>query len=136
MENVLLILHELQNKNPHNFLTEKDLIWVSKYLNVTYSQVYGVASYYTLFSLKPRGRHIIRVCRSPVCQMLGSDRIFERIELLFNLTCGATTPDGRFTLEPTECIGQCHRAPCISVDDSIYGGTQLGDLEGFLNTSK
>ena len=129
MENVLLILHELQKKNPHNYLTEEDLIWLADYLNVTYSQIYGLISYYTLFSLKRRGRHIIRVCRSPVCQMLGSDRIFGQIKRTLSIDLGDTTPDGLFTLEPTECIGQCDRAPCLSVDDSVYGGGKLRRVE-------
>ena len=136
MENVLLILHELQKNNPQNYLTEEDLIWVADYLNVTYSQIYGLTTYYTLFSLKPRGRHIIRVCRSPVCQMIGSGSIFEQIKRILNLNIGETTPDGTFTLEPTECIGQCDRAPCLSVDDSIYGGVKPSGIEDVIKIYK
>ena len=136
MENVLLILHELQKNNPQNYLTEEDLIWVADYLNVTYSQIYGLTTYYTLFSLKPRGRHIIRVCRSPVCQMIGSGSIFEQIKRILNLNIGETTPDGMFTLEPTECIGQCDRAPCLSVDESIYGGVKPSGIEDIFKIYK
>ena len=136
MENVLLILHELQKNNPQNYLTEEDLIWVADYLNVTYSQIYGLTTYYTLFSLKPRGRHIIRVCRSPVCRMIGSGTIFEQIKRILNLNIGETTPDGMFTLEPTECIGQCDRAPCLSVDESIYGGVKPSGIEDIFKIYK
>ena len=129
MENALLILHELQKKNPHNRISEEDLRWVADYLNVTCGQVYGLTTYYTLFSLKRRGRHIIRVCRSPVCQMLGADRIFGRIKRILNLQPGDTTADGLFTLEPTECIGQCDRAPCMSVDDLVYDAAKLKRIE-------
>lgn len=133
MENVLLILHELQKNNPQNYLTEEDLVWVAQYLNVPYSQIYGLATYYTLFSLKPRGRHIIRVCRSPVCQMIGSDRIFNQIRRILDINHGITTSDGTFTLETTECIGQCDSAPCISVDDCVYGAVKLFELEDILS---
>lgn len=136
MENVLLILHELQKNNPQNYLTEEDLIRVADYLNVTYSQIYGLTTYYTLFSLKPRGRHIIRVCRSPVCQMIGSGRILDQIKRILNLNLGGTTPDGLFTLEPTECIGQCDRAPCLSVDYSIYGGVKPSEIEDIFKNYK
>jgi len=136
MENVLLILHELQKNNPQNYLAGKDLIWAADYLNVTYSQIYGLATYYTLFSLKPRGRHIIRVCRSPVCQMIGAGRIFEQIKRILNVNFGETTSDGLFTLESTECIGQCDRAPCLSVDDSIYGGVRPSGIEDILKIYK
>ena len=136
MENVLLILHELQKNNSQNYLTQEDLVWVADYLNVTYSQIYGLATYYTLFSLKPRGRHIIRVCRSPVCQMIGAGRIFDKIKGILNLNIGETTPDGLFTLESTECIGQCDRAPCLSVDDSTYGGVKPSGLEAIFKNYK
>jgi len=136
MENVLLILHELQKNNSKNYLTEEDLIWAANYLNVTYSQIYGLTTYYTLFSLKPRGRHIIRVCRSPVCQMIGSGRILDQIKRILNVKIGETTPDGMFTLEPTECIGQCDRAPCLSVDDSIYGGVKPSGIEDIFKIYK
>jgi NADH-quinone oxidoreductase subunit E len=131
MENALLILHELQGKNPQNYLTEHDLTWVVGYLDVPCSQIYGLATYYTLFSLRPRGRHILRVCRSPVCRMLGSDRVIDQVKRILGVNLGDTTRDGLFTLEPTECIGQCDRAPCMSVDHAIYGKTRLkkiGDL--------
>ena len=136
MENLLLILHELQKNNPQNYLTEKDLIWAAAYLNMTYGQIYGVTTYYSLFSLKPRGRHIIRVCRSPVCQMIGSDRIVDKIKRVLNINFGQTTPDGQFTLEPSECIGQCDRAPCLSVDDSIYGSMKPSIIEDIFNLDK
>ena len=132
MENVLLILNALQKKNPQSFLTEEDLRWVADYLNVTCSQIYGLISYYTLFSLKRRGRHILRVCRSPVCQMLGADRIFGQIKRALNISSGDTTSDGLFTLEATECIGQCQRAPCMSVDHTVYGGAKLVRMEDIL----
>jgi NADH:ubiquinone oxidoreductase subunit E len=135
-ENGLLILHELQKNNPQNYLTEEDLIWVADYLNVTYGQIYGLATYYTLLSLKPRGRHIIRVCRSPVCQMIGAGSIFDRIKGILNINIGETTPDGLFTLEPTECIGQCDRAPCLSVDDSTYGGVKPSEIEDIVKIYK
>jgi len=136
LENVLLILHEVQKNNSQNYLTEEDLIWVADYLNVTYGQIYGLATYYTLFSLKPRGQHIIRVCRSPVCQMIGAGRIFDQIKRILNLNIGETTYDGMFTLEGTECIGQCDRAPCLSVDDDIYGGVKPSGIEAIFNFHK
>jgi NADH-quinone oxidoreductase subunit E len=136
MENVLLILHELQKNNSQNYLTEEDLIWLADYLNVTHGQIYGLATYYSLFSLKPRGRHIIRVCRSPVCQMIGAGRIFDQIKRILNLNVGETTYDGIFTLEATECIGQCDRAPCLSVDDAIYGGVEPSGIEAIFNIHK
>ena len=79
MENVLNILHEFQNDNPRHYLSEKDMAMIARYLNVTYGSIYGIVSYYTLFSLKPRGKHVIRICRSPVCDMTGAKDILTQL---------------------------------------------------------
>jgi NADH:ubiquinone oxidoreductase subunit E len=121
MENVLLILHEFQNCNPHHYLSEDDLTMIAGYLNVPYSSIYGLVSYYTMFSLMPRGKHIIRVCNSPVCQMADSNEILAKLRNFLGIDVGATTADGAFTLETTECLGQCDSAPGMSVDLQYYG---------------
>lgn len=121
MENVLNILHEFQNNNPRHYLSEKDLSMIAKYLNVPYSSIYGVVSYYTLFSLTPRGKHIIRICNSPVCQMVSSNTISVALRKNLKIDTGETTTDGLFTLETTECLGQCDTAPGISVDEVYFG---------------
>jgi len=121
MENVLLILHEFQNCNPHHYLSEDDLAMIAGYLNVPHSAVYGVVSYYTMFSLMPRGKHIIRVCNSPVCQMADSNDILAKLRNYLGIDVGATTADGVFTLEATECLGQCDSAPGMSIDEQYYG---------------
>ncbi|MBT8366374.1 MAG: NAD(P)H-dependent oxidoreductase subunit E [Deltaproteobacteria bacterium] len=121
MENVLLILHDFQNNNPRHYLSEKDLATIANYLNVTYSSIYGVASYYTLFSLKPRGKNIMRVCNSPVCDMAGSNDIKKELCKILKVDIGETTADELFTLETTECLGQCDTAPVMSVNEDLYG---------------
>lgn len=121
MENVLLLLHDFQNNNPRNYLSEKDLTLVAKHLNTTYSAIYGVASYYGLFSLKPRGKHILRICHSPVCHLAGVGDLFAQLNQILKISTGETTPDGLFTLETTPCLGQCDRAPAMAVDEAFYG---------------
>ena len=120
MENVLLILHDLQNYNRMNYLSEKDLSLVAQHLNTTLSSIYGVASYYSMFSLTPRGKHIIRICRSPVCHCAGVNDGFDELTRILNIDVGATTPDRLFTLETTECLGQCELAPAMTVDEEVY----------------
>ena len=121
MENVLLILHDFQNNNPWNYLSEKDLFLIAKHLNTTLSAIYGIASYYTMFSLTPRGKHIIRICRSPVCHLAGVNDVFTELTKILKIDIGATTPDRLFTLETTECLGQCDSAPAMTVDEVLYG---------------
>ena len=121
MENLLLILHEFQDHNPRHYLSEGDLQQIAKYLNVPLAQIYGVVSYYTLFSLRPRGRHIIRICNSPVCSMAGSKTIVAELGRNLGVDIGETTAEGLFTLESTECLGQCDTAPGMSIDKNYFG---------------
>ena len=132
MENVLLILHEFQNSNPHHYLSENDLTMIAEYLNVPYSSIYGVVSYYTMFSLTPRGKHIIRVCNSPVCQMADSNDILAKLRNYLGIDVGATTADGVFSLETTECLGQCDSAPGMSVDEMYYGNLTARKIKQIL----
>ena len=120
MENVLLILHDLQNHNPRNYLSKKDLGLVAAYLNTTLGVMVGIASYYTMFSLEPRGRHIIRLCRSPVCHLAGVTDVLAELRRLLKIDVGETTTDRHFTLETTECLGQCDLAPAMMVDNELY----------------
>ena len=132
MENVLLILHEFQNNNPRHYLSEKDLSMIARYLKVPYSSIYGVVSYYTLFSLMPRGKHIISVCNSPVCRMTDSNEILAELRSYLGIDVGATTADGVFTLETTECLGQCDTAPGMSVDGVFYGNLTARKIKHIL----
>jgi len=136
MENVLLILHDFQNNNPRNYLPQKDLALIANYLNTTYSSIYGVASYYTMFSLTPRGKHIIRICRSPVCHLVGASDLFTELYKVLKIEISETTPDGLFTLESTECLGQCERAPAMSIDETFYGTLTAKKIKTILRQYK
>ncbi len=119
--NMLGLLHALQDNNPYNYLDTQDLQTVAEYFNTTLSHVYGVATYYTMFSVKPRGKYIIRACNSPVCDMEGSVNILEELNRLLGINPGETTEDRIFTLELSECLGQCDKAPVIMINKEVYG---------------
>lgn len=135
-DNLLGILHELQNNSPQNYLSEDDMKEVAAYLNTTYSHVYGVATYYTMYSVKPRGRHIIRVCNSPVCNMEGSNSIIDTLRRILGIGVGETTSDRLFTLELTECLGRCHVAPSMMIGEDIYGDLNEVSLPEILKKYK
>jgi NADH-quinone oxidoreductase subunit E len=140
LENILLILHDFQNNNPRNYLSEKDLSMIAKYLNVSGSSIYGIVSYYSLFSSKPRGKHIIRICSSPVCDMAGARDVLTQFHRSLKIDLGETTAEGLFTLESTECLGQCDKAPGMSVDEAFYGNLTAQKittiLQKYLNPQK
>jgi len=132
MENVLLILHEFQNNNPHHYVSENDLAMIAGYLNVPYSSIYGVVTYYSLFSLTPRGHYIVRICNSPVCQMADAIEILAALRINLKIDIGETTGDGLFTLETTECLGQCDSAPGMSVNETYYGNLTAKKIKRIL----
>lgn len=118
--NLLEILHALQDSHPQNYLTEDALDETARYLSITKSSVYGVAGYYSMFSLKPRGKYIIRVCVSPVCELLKSDEVLSVLHKELGIKTGETTPCGLFTLEVSECLGQCQEAPSMMINQEVY----------------
>ncbi len=120
-DNILYILHELQDSNPRHYLTEEDLKLVAEYLRLPLSYVHGVATFYSMFSLKPRGRYIIRLCQSPPCWLQGAFNLKEKLEELLGIKMGETTPDGLFTLEFSSCLGVCGVAPAMMINDTVYG---------------
>ncbi len=120
-ENLLAILHDLQRNREDNSLWREDLEELARILGIPVSDIVGTASFYSMFSLRPRGRHIIRLCESPPCYIMGEENIREAIRDLLGIDFGETTPDRAFTLEATSCLGSCGVAPVMMVDDEIYG---------------
>ncbi len=118
-EDLLILLEEAQNKLgylPKEFMTE-----LAKSLDMSVSDVYGVATFYSFLATKPRGRNVIRVCRSLPCFLKNSQTIIESIEREIGIKPGETTPDGKFSFELTNCIGACDKAPAMMSNNDVYG---------------
>jgi len=90
-------------------------------LDIPLSEVYGVATFYSLFSLKPRGKHKIGVCLGTACYVRGAGAILAELEKELDIKVNDTTPDGKFTLEVTRCIGACGLAPVMTIDEDVFG---------------
>ena len=120
-DNLLGILHDIQNASVEHYLTADDLRTVADFLGLPYSFVHGVVTFYTMYSLKPRGKHLIRVCQSPPCHLLGFSTIARELIELLGIGFGETTADKLFTLEMTSCLGVCGVAPAMMINDQVYG---------------
>ena len=120
-ENLLQILHDIQNQSPQNYISEENIKTLSKKMKIPVSDIRGTASFYTMYSFDPRGKYIIRVCESPPCHILGAQTIFKAIETKLGIKEGETTKDGFFTLEGTSCLGVCGVAPAMMINDEVYG---------------
>ncbi len=134
--NLLQILHAVQDANPANYLTEEALEQTAKHLGITKSSVYGVARYYTMFSLEPRGRFIIRVCASPVCELLKVHEVIGALEEELKIKTGETTKDGLFTLELSECLGQCQEAPSMMINDKVHNNLTPGQIREVIRSCR
>ena len=116
---VITVLRECQEIA--GYLPVALLDYISLGLNLPSSSVYGVASFYSLFSMVPKGRHTIKVCLGTACYVKGIKETMSRIENEFQLKEGGTTEDRRFSLEGVRCLGACGLAPVIVVDQDTHG---------------
>ena len=128
-ENLIMILHDFQNNNPEHYLEEEDLKIIAHYLNTTYSAVYGVVKYYSMFSMKPRGKFIIRVCGSPVCEMAQVVTVLTTLRKELGINIGETSDDHLFTLEMSECLGHCDHHPVIEINEEVYGNLNVKKIK-------
>ena len=93
---------------------------VAEGLDTELSEVYGVVTFYSLFSLQPRGEHEIGVCKGTACYVKGSEKVLDRLEDDLGIEAGETTPDGKYSIEVMRCVGACGLGPVVTVDDDIY----------------
>jgi NADH:ubiquinone oxidoreductase subunit E len=117
---IITALRECQNIV--NYLPVELINHIADGMNIPQSEVFGVASFYSLFSLKPKGRHTIKVCTGTACYVKGIREVINRIEGQYSLKEGGTTADRRFSLEGVRCLGACGLAPVMVVGDDTHGG--------------
>lgn len=127
---IFFILEEIQNK--YGYIPKDILKNVAKELVIPLTQLYGVATFYTNFSLKPKGEHVISICQGTVCHVKGSKTLGQTIEQELGIKDGETTQDGKFTLQSVRCLGCCSLAPVISIDGKIYGNLDYKKLRDLL----
>lgn len=101
-------------------LTEEAMLKVAEALDISSAEVYGTASFYTFLDTIPRGKNVIRICKTITCHMKGKDEIIEALEKELNINVGETTSDKQFTLLTANCLGWCHKGPVMLVNDEIY----------------
>ena len=116
---LLPVLHEAQEI--YGYLPIEVQQMVADGLGVSLSEVYGVATFYSRFSLTPKGKHQISVCLGTACYVKGSDKVLEEVEKMLGIKSGECTPDGLFSIESCRCVGACGLAPVMMIDEEVYG---------------
>ena len=107
---------------------------IAEELNIPLAEVYGVVTFYAQFTLNPRGTYNIGVCMGTACYVKGAGDVLERIQKRLGIEPGGTTPDGRFSLEATRCIGACGLAPALMIDDVVYRQMSPSKVDSLLAT--
>ncbi|MBE5756466.1 MAG: NAD(P)H-dependent oxidoreductase subunit E [Clostridiales bacterium] len=116
----------------YEYLPREVQIIVAEEIGVPLSEVYGVATFYSQFSLVPKGKFKVAVCLGTACYVKGAGDVIAEIEKQLGIPTGGITADGKFSLDATRCIGCCGLAPVLTVNDDVYGKVVPADVEGIL----
>ena len=106
---------------------------VAKELNVSVAHVYGIVSFYSFFSIVPKGKFSISICLGTACYVRGAEKVLDEFRKQLNIQVGESTPDGRFSLSCLRCVGACGLAPVVMIGEKVYGRVAPEDVKGIIN---
>jgi NADH-quinone oxidoreductase subunit E len=132
-ETGVLIQLLLEIQRELNWIPPEAIRRINKRLKIPVSEIYRVASFYTALSLKPRGRHLVRVCSGTACYVRGGPRILDSVERTLKIRAGETTDDDRFTLETVNCLGCCSLGPVVEIDGQYHGDLSSASVSKLLS---
>ena len=116
---LIAVLHKAQGI--FGYLPREVQVFVGKQMNIPISQVYGVVSFYSFFTMKPKGQHPVAICLGTACYVRGAGKIVDYFKKELKIEVGETTPDGKFSLDALRCVGACGLAPVVLVGEKVYG---------------
>lgn len=122
-----------QAQDIFGYLPEKVLKIISEELQVSLAKIYGVVTFYSFFSLYPKGKYNISVCLGTACYVKGSGQIYDKLQEVLQIQGGECTPDGKFSLEACRCVGACGLAPVMMVNDDVHGRLTADDVQGIID---
>ena len=123
---LMMILSDIQKEFGYIPLEVQEL--VSEEIGVPVAEIYGVVTFYSFFSLNPKGKYVIGVCLGTACYVKGAQQVIDKFSEILNIKPGETTEDGLFTLEALRCIGACGIAPALSINGKVYPKVQVSDV--------
>jgi len=130
---LVMLLQDIQDA--FNHLPCEALEEVARALGVPRAQVFSVATFYKVFSLTPKGRRIVRVCKGTACHVRGAQLVADECERVLGVAPGTTTPDGEFTLEVVNCVGACAMAPVVVVGEQYHGAVKTSRVRKLLGVA-
>ncbi len=127
---LIAILHKAQNH--FGFLPKEVQNAVADAVKVPASKVYGVVTFYSYFTMVPKGKHPISVCMGTACYVKGAEKVLKELEKELNIKNGQTTSDGRFSMNTLRCIGACGLAPVVMIGDKVYGNVKPEEVKNII----
>lgn len=128
--NLIAVLHKAQEI--FGYLPEEVQWHIAQKIDVPSSKVYGVVSFYSYFTIKPKGKHTINVCMGTACYVRGGEKLLREIEGQLGIKAGETTKDGLYSIDALRCVGACGLAPVMIVDGKVYGRLRPTEVKGIL----
>ncbi len=129
--NLIQILNEVQEK--YGYIPKQAQIEISNYLKIPMAEIYGVITFYSRFTLEPKGKYNISVCLGTACFVKGSQALLDRLKERLKIDEGQTTPDGKFSIDATRCVGACGLAPVFTINNEVYGKATVKKLDEVLD---
>ncbi|MCI6329284.1 MAG: NAD(P)H-dependent oxidoreductase subunit E [Bacilli bacterium] len=129
---LMMILESIQSEYGYIPLEVQEL--VSELTGIPVAEIYGVVTFYSFFSLTPKGKYVIGVCLGTACYVKGSQLVMDKFSELLHIKAGQTTEDGLFTLDALRCIGACGIAPAISINGTVYPKVDPGKVKGIIDS--
>jgi NADH-quinone oxidoreductase subunit E len=126
--------HAIQQE--YSYIPEDAVVAAAKAFGIPTVEAYGVATFYSYLKIGKRGKYVIRICESAPCHIAGAANVVAALEKELGIKMGETTPDGKFTLEYTECVGQCQQTPVITINSKPYGDITADKVSGILSLYK
>ena len=130
-DNLIAILNEIQVK--YGYIPKESQLVVSEYLNIPLAEIYGVITFYSRFTLIPKGKYNVSICMGTACFVKGSKELLERAKKKLNLEEGKTSADGKFSLDTMRCVGACGLAPVFTINNEVYGNATVKKIDEVLD---
>jgi len=118
-DNLVQVLNEVQEL--YGYIPKFAQMEISKQMKIEMAEIYGVITFYSRFTLEPKGKYNIAICLGTACFVKGSEQVLDKVKEILKIDVGQTTDDGMFSIEATRCVGACGLAPVFTVNDEVYG---------------
>ena len=129
---LMMILSDIQNEYGYMTLEVQEV--VSKKTGISVAEIYGVVTFYSFFSLTPKGKYVIGCCLGTACYVKGAQRVIDKFSEILNIGPGETTEDGLFTLDALRCIGACGIAPAVTINGKVYPKMEVSQVEEVIDS--